>query len=182
MERVGNHIHFLQYLSVTTAHQRRLLLSALTTEQVNITAEIAYNLLQGNIQLTETDYSALCKFKSTFRKLVARDTDISSKRQLLCKHSTAVKELVRVCLNYYMSQNSDSSEGSDSEYSHSDISDTEIPTGLRELPVSYDGPDWREKTNIDSNDSIPTASSDTAEKQPVRYDDDARCSPASESK
>lgn len=182
MEKVRNHIHFLQYLSVATAHQRRQLLSALTTEQVTIIAEIAFNLLQGNIELSETDYSALCKFKSTFRKLVSRDTDISSKRQLLHKHCTAAKELVRVFL-IYNSQKSDSCEDSDSEYSsNSDISDTELPTGLREHSVKYDGTEWREKTDFDSHDPVPTASSGTAEEQPVRCDDSAKRSPASESK
>ena len=38
----------------------------------------------------------MSKFKCTFRKLVARETTVNSKRKLLSKHSVAVKELLCV--------------------------------------------------------------------------------------
>ena len=73
MDKIRNHIHFLKYLSLATAQQRKQLLSSVSTEQVNAITEITYNLLQGNIKLRESDYLCLSKFKSTFRKLVSRE-------------------------------------------------------------------------------------------------------------
>lgn len=140
-------------------------------------AEIAYNLLQGNIDLTETDYLALGKFKGTFRKLIARGTDITSKRQLLNKHCTAVKELV--FLNYN-SKISDSSDDTDSEDIFSEVSDADIASDLQEHSVKYDGPEFCAKTNSDTNDALSAVTASTVKEQPVRCDVSAKHSPASE--
>lgn len=101
MNRVVTHEYFLRYLSVATSYQRRHLLQAATTEQLNVLYEIAFNVLQGNISLTDKDYTRLYKHRVVLRKLSLRQIDIYTKRRLLGKHSLAVKELLDVFFHYF---------------------------------------------------------------------------------
>ena len=127
MERVWKHLHFLRYLSVTTARQRRQLLSGVTTEQINAIVEISYNLLQGTIDLSETEYLFLCKFKSIIRKLVTRET-VAVKRQVIFQHSSAIQELVRILLNCYPPESDSTEDDTQSTDSSNESSDTELWT------------------------------------------------------
>lgn len=190
MERLWKHLHFLRYLSVTTAHQRRQLLSGVTTEQINAIVEIAYNLLQGNIDLSETEYLSLCKFKSIIRKLVTRET-AAVKRQVIFQHSSAIQELIRVFLNCY-SLESDSTEDDDddtqSAESSSESSDTELWTDANPKAgvLKNDGTERCQKTNFDSSNKVPSASAntDTVKTQPFHsgaIDGSTRLSSATES-
>ena len=86
-------------------------------------SEIAFNLLRGNIRLRESDYLSLSKFKSTFRKLVARETTVNSKRELLSKHSVAVRELFYVFINTNPLDSDSDTEVFDSEDNSSGSSD-----------------------------------------------------------
>ena len=94
MNRIESHVYFLRYLSVATSYQRRYLLQTATAEQLNILYEIAFNILQGNICLTDEDYTILYKHRNVFRKLSLKEIDHFTKKQLLGKHSCAVRDLM----------------------------------------------------------------------------------------
>lgn len=187
MERLWKHLHFLRYLSVTTAHQRRQLLSGVTTEQINAIVEIAYNLLQGNIDLSETEYLSLCKFKSIIRKLVTRET-AAVKRQVIFQHSSAIQELIRVFLNCYPLESDSTEEDTQSTDSSIESSDTELwtDTNSKAGVLKNDGTERCQKTNFDSSNKVPSASAntDTVKTQPFHsgaIDGSTRLSSATES-
>ena len=83
MNRINTHVYFLRYLSVTTSYQRRHLLQTATAEQLNVLYKIAFNVLQGNISLTDEDYSILYKHRNVLRKLTLKE-----KRQIYEKAIT----------------------------------------------------------------------------------------------
>ena len=117
MKRVETNIHFLRNLSVTTSYQRKNLLQTATTERLNVLYEIAYNVLQGNISLTNQDYTRLYKHRNVIRRLSLKEIDKYTKRQLLGKHSCAVRDLLTVFFRYYspMGTRKSSTEKLDSE-------------------------------------------------------------------
>ena len=92
MNRIDTHVYFLRYLSATTSYHRRHLLQTATAEQLNVLYEIAFNVLQGNISLTDEDYSILYQHRNMIRKLTLKEIDRYTKRQLLGKYSCAVKD------------------------------------------------------------------------------------------
>ena len=98
MNRIDMHVYFLRYLSVTNSYQRRHLLQTATTEQLNVLYEIAFNVLQGNISLTDEDYSILYKHRNVLRKLTLKEIDRYTKRQLLGKN---VQVLLKICWAYF---------------------------------------------------------------------------------
>lgn len=175
MDGLKNHIPFFQYLSVATAYQRWQLLQSVTTEQVNVICEIALNLLQGNIDLNETDYLSLCKFKNIFRKLVVRSTAAATKRQLIYKHSNAIKELLCAFMNYFSLEGDAESECS----SFSESSDDEVSTGSSHCDETdrYDRGKRLQEVDIAPCDTVSAATTSTDERQPVRGDDGTKSTP-----
>ena len=107
MNRIESHVYFLRYLSVATSYQRRHLLQTATAEQLNILYEIAFNILQGNISLTDEDYTILYKHRNVFRKLSLKEVDHFTKKQLLGKHSCAIRDLMQIFFHYYSSKNTE---------------------------------------------------------------------------
>lgn len=82
-------------VSVATSYQRRHLLQTATAEQLNTLYEIAFNILQGNISLTDEDYAILYKYRNVFWKLSLKEVDRFTKKQLLGKHSCAIRDLMQ---------------------------------------------------------------------------------------
>ena len=171
MDKIRNHIHFLKYLSLATAQQRKQLLSSVSTEQVNFITEITYNLLQGNIKLKESDYLCLSKFKSTFRKLVSRDADISYKRELLFNHSNAVFVLYNIL-------DSDTEASDTEEISSSESSESDCESSF----TKDDGPERCPKVNIITTDPISAAFTSSVKNElPTSYSQDSRRPAANQS-
>lgn len=107
MNRIESHIYFLRYLSVASSYQRRHLLQTATAEQLSVIYEITFNILQGNISLSDEDYSRLYKNRNTLRKLSLKEVDRYTKKQLLGKHSCAVRDLLQIFFNYYSPTNTE---------------------------------------------------------------------------
>ena len=63
--------------------------------------EVALNVLEGNISLTDEEYTRRYKHRNTFRKLASKLVDRFTKRQLLGKHSSAIKDLLDTFLYHY---------------------------------------------------------------------------------
>ena len=72
MNRIDTHVYFLRYLSVTNSYQRRHLLQTAIAEQLHVLYEIAFNVLQGNISLTDEDSSILYQHRNVLRKLTSK--------------------------------------------------------------------------------------------------------------
>ena len=96
MNRIESHNYFLRYLSVATSYQRRHLLRTATAEQLSVLYEITFNILQGNISLSDEDYSRLYINRNTLRKLSLKEVDRYTKKQLLRKHSCAVRAFLQI--------------------------------------------------------------------------------------
>ena len=69
--------------------------------------EPTFNVLQGNISLTDEDNSILYKHRNVLRKLTLKEIERYTKRQLLGKYSCAVKDLLGIFFHYYPSKDTE---------------------------------------------------------------------------
>ena len=100
MNRLETHSYYLRYLSVATSYQRRHLLQTATADQLNALYEIILNVLNENIPLSDGDYNRLYRHKNVSRKLAQKQIDPYSKKELISKHSLAIKDMLYVFFNY----------------------------------------------------------------------------------
>ena len=180
MNRIDTHVYFLRYLSVTTSYQRRRLLQTATAEQLNVLYEIAFNVLQGNISLTDEDYSILYKHRNVLRKLTLKEIDRYTKRQLLGKYSCAVKDLLGIFFNYYPSKDTENAfdflpnteliDDSDEDVEEEEEEEEEITEKQRlvvnepysEIKQDHDRPEQLQNLHTHTTVTLPT----TAEAAP----------------
>ena len=128
MNRIVKHVYFLRYLSVTSSYQRRHLLQTATSEQLNVLYEIALNVLEGNISLNSQDFARLYKHRNVLRKLALKQVDRYTKRQLLGKHSCAIKDLLSIFFHYFPPEYLDESATSVQENRRKEEEDEEEET------------------------------------------------------
>ena len=112
--------------------------------------------MEGNISLTDEEYTRLYKHRNTFRKLATKQVDRFTKRQLLGKHSSAIKDLLDTFLYHYSEEDSqyDNNEIEDSTEDESDNSESDhLQETLNTTTEDY----GRESTvsNFDSRTSVP---------------------------
>lgn len=179
MNRIDTHLYFLRYLSVTTSYQRRHLLQTATAEQLNVLYEIAFNVLQGNISLTDEDYSILYKHRNVLRKLTLKEIDRYTKRQLLGKYSCAVKDLLGIFFHYYPSKDTenafdflpntelidDSDEDVEEEEEEEEITEKQrlvVNEPYSEIKQDHDRPEQLQNLHTHTTVTLPT----TAEAAP----------------
>ena len=95
MDRVKRNIYFLRYLStLVNSVQRKSLLETASADQITALAEIAYNILGGIYELTDSELSSL------IRKLASRHFQVDEKRTALLGNTIAVKHLLTVFFNH----------------------------------------------------------------------------------
>ena len=178
MNRIESHIYFLRYLSVATSYQRRHLLQTATAEQLSVLYEITFNILQGNISLSDEDYSRLYKNRNTLRKLSLKEVDRYTKKQLLGKHSCAVRDLLQIFFHYYSptntenpitflpcteSEEEESEEDSEEEVEEEEEESVERPVFLNECETELESDHGRPERIQDINTHTPVALPTTAE-------------------
>ena len=95
MDRVRRNNIFLQYLvSITSSGQRKSLLETASADQITALAEIAYNILSGVFELTNSELTSLQRYRSVLRKLASKHFRTDEKKTALLGQSIAVK----ICL------------------------------------------------------------------------------------
>lgn len=65
------------------------------------------SIFSREIFLTDEDYTILYKHRNVFRKLSVKEVDHFAKKQLLGKHSCAVRDLMQFLSHYYSSKNTE---------------------------------------------------------------------------
>lgn len=97
MDRVKRNIYFLRYLStLANSVQRKALLETASADQITAVAEIAYNILGGVFELTDSELSSLQRYKCVIRKLASRYFRTDEKRSVSLRNSVAAKHLLTV--------------------------------------------------------------------------------------
>ena len=83
---IESNIHFLILMSdrgKSSQLQRRALLATANKQQIIALVEVAYNILYGNTELTDSDKQSLKRYRRHIRLLVSRGTKLTEKRELL---------------------------------------------------------------------------------------------------
>ena len=101
MDRVKRNIYFLRYLStLANSVQRKALLETASADQITAVAEIAYNILGGVFELTDSELSSLQRYKCVIRKLASRHFRTDEKRSVSLRNSVAAKHLLTVFFSH----------------------------------------------------------------------------------
>lgn len=87
--------HFLEFLLQSNPAQRKLILSSITRDQLNVLGEIAANVIHSVILLNPEEKKALKKYKSVLLVLGDKKNGQKNKRRLLKKKSTRHHNLVK---------------------------------------------------------------------------------------
>ena len=148
--------------------------------------EIAFNILQGNISLSDEDYNRLYKNRNTLRKLSLKEVDRYTKKQLLGKHSCAVRDLLEIFSHYYSptntenlitflpcteSENEESEEDSEEEMEGEEEEESvERPVFLNECETELESDHGRPERIQDIDTHTTVALPTTAETSPGSRD------------
>jgi hypothetical protein len=89
---------FVEFLARTNFKQSRLVILAVTNEQVLVLAEIAANALQGNIPLKKTSVPVLRKIKRFLGRLSDRKSGYAAKKLLLKNNVKSLVSLLEITL------------------------------------------------------------------------------------
>lgn len=101
MDRIKKHIYLLQYLStLDNCAQRRKVIESATAEQIITLSEIAYNILEGVFELSDSELSVLQRYKHILRKLASRQILTGDKKCAILRNSVAIKHLLQVFFNH----------------------------------------------------------------------------------
>ena len=83
---IESSIHFLILISdrgKSSSLQKRALLATANRQQITCLVEVAYNILFGNTELTESDKHRLKRYRGAIRRLVSKSAKHSERRELL---------------------------------------------------------------------------------------------------
>ena len=88
-------IWYLYLLSTAPPAQWKALLDTITNDQLRALTEVTYNVLQGNIILTEAHKKRLRQHKLFLRVLADQKESLIKKREALCRKETVVTLLIK---------------------------------------------------------------------------------------
>lgn len=80
------HYSILQALATAGTRERRRLLKSVSPALIRTLAQIAANVLHGNIRLTPVQKKQLGRYKKTLRALKHKYTNVERKRKQLIQH------------------------------------------------------------------------------------------------
>lgn len=100
--RMKTHLDFITMLNKATQKQARVLLQHMSQTQMKAITEIFFNILHGNIPMTDEAKKCLGKKKRIIRRVTAiHTTSLSKRRTHLVNNACIVKCAVKLALNYY---------------------------------------------------------------------------------
>lgn len=85
MKRIQKHYDILKVLSTCKKCIRNNIISKADSELINTICECVYNLLKGNIKLSEVQFKNLKPFRHILRKLLAKSNTKEKKKILIQK-------------------------------------------------------------------------------------------------
>ena len=77
------HYYLLALAKAHTAEQRRRLIIAADPQIIELICEIAFNLIRGNIEVTEHQMKQLSPHRAILRKLVKKNISLQRKKHIL---------------------------------------------------------------------------------------------------
>jgi len=95
LERQGA---FIRFLYDCPPRQRKSLIQYITDEQLRALSQIALNVLQGNVPITESYKKKLKRYKDVIRSLASRQISKARKRKTLLKHHSVVPLFIKPAL------------------------------------------------------------------------------------
>jgi hypothetical protein len=119
----------LRYLATATPYQRKQLL-CISRQQIDAISEISFNLLHGNIEISDGDFARLSRHKNTLRKLSIKSVGHCAKCDQMCKDSNGIKSLIQVFLKHYNNcTDSETSFSGDEDWSRTNARKPELSNG-----------------------------------------------------
>jgi len=99
MERLEKNIDFLKLVTKLTTKQRAAVFKQLTKEQIHVLAEMAVNVLGGNLDISDKDKYRMARYKSIIRRLGRRGVTSRARETVIQENPTAVSLLIEIVLN-----------------------------------------------------------------------------------
>lgn len=95
------HLDLFRLLVLLDKKKASLILKqGLNKRQVKVIAELAANLLAGNIKIKDSDKNLLLRYKTFIRKLGCKKCAYATRRDLVRNNSVAVLSLLKAILKY----------------------------------------------------------------------------------
>lgn len=89
--------YFLKYLLNTDKKQQKLLIQHISKSQMDVIIEIIFNVLAGNLTISNNDKKALQRYRTVIDKLVSKGLSRAKRKTLLEKYLSQVILLLKPC-------------------------------------------------------------------------------------
>lgn len=101
--KVEKHLTLLEFLAYSTIEQRKVLIKALTEEQLKVVLEAIYNVLFGTCPIEKALKKKLSSNKTVIRRMVSKDLTPKQQQRLLKKHSDLLPFLLKPVVEMFKS-------------------------------------------------------------------------------
>ena len=98
-QRMKTQADFIKFMVNANNKQRRLIVNALTSDQLTVIGEIALNVYTGVFPITKNYKSLLRSFKSYIRLLGSREVSKKTKTEVLNRHPKLIPLLFKPAVN-----------------------------------------------------------------------------------
>lgn len=98
--RMKTHSSFIKFLHDSSVGQRKVILSNLTKEQINLLSEIALNILRGVFPHKNKYVKTLKPYRLIIARLAHRSESKVQKKKLLLSHIKIIPKLLKPVLDY----------------------------------------------------------------------------------
>lgn len=89
--------YFLKFLLNTSENQQKMLIKALTKSQMSVIVEVVYNILIGNLKISDNIKKSLKRYRNVIRKFVVKGLSQKKRRALLLKIFKQFILLIQPC-------------------------------------------------------------------------------------
>lgn len=86
---------FLRLLLSTTSQQQKAMIKTITPKQMKAVVQIAYNVLQGNRDVSGKDINKLTKHKLVIRRFISRGITCEKRSKLFLKYLDFILLLIK---------------------------------------------------------------------------------------
>ena len=120
MKAIKESILFLQALKESAPKERKAMLSSVSNDFYKLLTEIIFNLLRGNVPVSNTTIHHLRRYKGTLRTLSDRSVSFARKRTLFCRLADSalfhlLLPIITMASETYYNEASDVDDDDDSE-------------------------------------------------------------------
>jgi retron-type reverse transcriptase len=97
---INDHLSYLTLLKDASTKQRRALLIHASPEQFKALIEVIYNILRGNISISDSVQKRLYRYRVIIRQLVDRSVNKKEKHRLLRSNHFIIPSCIEALVNY----------------------------------------------------------------------------------